>query len=148
MHMRDCVLVIVVCVLIKQSPQQHACRDQLLPMPGALGAFYEQECGGTVHRMGKPASVIYDIALRELGLPASEVLAVGDSLEHDIAGAAAAGVDALFICGGIHEKDFAEEAEGALVSDDGWVNEAALAKLLKDWPEARRPRLAASRLQW
>jgi ribonucleotide monophosphatase NagD (HAD superfamily) len=30
---------------------------------------------------------------------------VGDSLEHDIVGANAAGIDSIFVIGGIHAKD-------------------------------------------
>lgn len=40
-----------------------------------------------------------------MALPPSDVLAIGDSLEHDIAGAAAAGIDSLFIGGGIHAAE-------------------------------------------
>ena len=36
--------------------------------------------------MGKPAPVIYEAAMKELGVDASKVLAIGDSLEHDVAG--------------------------------------------------------------
>jgi ribonucleotide monophosphatase NagD (HAD superfamily) len=34
-----------------------------------------------------------------------QVLAIGDSLEHDIAGAAAFGIDSIFIAGGIHAAE-------------------------------------------
>jgi hypothetical protein len=40
-----------------------------------------------------------------VGSVASQVLAVGDSLEHDVAGAAAAGLDCAFIAGGIHADE-------------------------------------------
>ena len=43
-----------------------------------------------VHLLGKPASVIYETAMEMLGLPADQVLAVGDSIEHDVAGAQSA----------------------------------------------------------
>lgn len=36
--------------------------------------------------MGKPDAVIYKEALRQLDLPLNEVIAIGDSLEHDIKG--------------------------------------------------------------
>jgi len=38
-------------------------------------------------------------------LDRSDFLAVGDSLEHDIAGASAAGMDSCFIAGGIHKDE-------------------------------------------
>ncbi|KAG1680807.1 hypothetical protein FOA52_008140 [Chlamydomonas sp. UWO 241] len=76
----------------------------LIVMPGTLAEWYA-EMGGSVRLMGKPDAVIYEAAMGALGLPPSQVLAVGDSLEHDIAGAAAAGIDSLFIAGGIHAQE-------------------------------------------
>jgi beta-phosphoglucomutase-like phosphatase (HAD superfamily) len=73
-------------------------------MPGTLARHYAA-AGGEVVLMGKPAAVIYEGALELLGLPAAEVVAVGDSLEHDIGGAQAAGVDSVFVLGGIHRGD-------------------------------------------
>ncbi len=51
--------------------------------------WYE-ELGGEVVLLGKPAAVLYEEALRLLNLRKSEVVAIGDSLQHDIAGACAA----------------------------------------------------------
>ena len=40
------------------------------------------------------------------GLPATaRVAAVGDSLHHDVRGAAANGIDSVFICGGVHYRE-------------------------------------------
>lgn len=78
--------------------------SQLRPMPGWLARRYA-EMGGEVRLMGKPAPVIYTVALDMLGLPAAACVAIGDSLEHDIAGAAAAGVASIFVAGGIHAED-------------------------------------------
>lgn len=58
---------------------------KLAVMPGTLAKWYK-EMGAEVLLMGKPAPVIYEAALQQLGLEASQVLAIGDSLEHDIAG--------------------------------------------------------------
>lgn len=77
----------------------------LVVMPGTLAKAYAA-AGGNVVLMGKPAPLIYDAARRMLGgLEPHELLAVGDSLEHDVAGAQAAGVDALFVAGGIHADE-------------------------------------------
>ena len=73
-------------------------------MPGTLARHYASR-GSQVVLMGKPAPAIYSAALELLQLPPGEVVAVGDSLEHDIGGAQAAGVDALFVLGGIHRED-------------------------------------------
>ena len=88
---------------------------ELRTMPGTLAAWYK-DMGGEVHLMGKPASVIYAGALKILNLPAGEVLAIGDSLEHDIAGAFGAGVDSLFVGGGIHATEL-----GVVVSTAGSI---------------------------
>lgn len=113
-------------------------------MPGHLGHFYAEECDGPLLVMGKPAGIIYRIALQKLGLRNEEVLAVGDSMEHDIAGAVAAGVDTLFVAGGIHEKDFLEEELGGLRDIDGRavVRVAAAAGL------AAAPTFAMGHLRW
>ncbi|CAG9465664.1 unnamed protein product [Pedinophyceae sp. YPF-701] len=75
--------------------------SQLRPMPGYLARAF-REAGGGVLVMGKPAPVIYEAALGMLELPPGDVVAVGDSVEHDVAGAARAGVDCVFVAGGIH----------------------------------------------
>ena len=70
--------------------------------PGTLAAFYEQQ-GGTVRYIGKPHPEVYARAIARLGNPpAGRILAVGDSLEHDIAGGRAAGCLTLFVESGIH----------------------------------------------
>ena len=68
---------------------------------GALAQRYE-EMGGEVKSLGKPDPLIYGPILAQLALPLQRILAVGDSLRTDIAGAAAIGVDACWVLGGIH----------------------------------------------
>ncbi|MDE0389161.1 MAG: TIGR01459 family HAD-type hydrolase [Rhodospirillales bacterium] len=70
------------------------------PCAGALAARYK-ELSGRVRYFGKPYSDVYDLTLDKLGLPPSRVLAVGDGLATDIAGANAAGLDSLLITGGL-----------------------------------------------
>ena len=70
------------------------------PCAGALAARYEQ-LGGRVRYFGKPYPDVYDLALARLGLPPARVLAVGDALATDIAGANAAGLDSVLITGGL-----------------------------------------------
>jgi HAD superfamily hydrolase (TIGR01459 family) len=73
------------------------------PCAGALADIYEA-LGGTVIWYGKPHRTIYEHALKLGGNPPVEaVLAVGDSLQTDILGAARMGIDAIFVTGGIHE---------------------------------------------
>jgi HAD superfamily hydrolase (TIGR01459 family) len=70
---------------------------------GALAVRY-REIGGDVRCLGKPDPAIYPPAVRALSLPAGRVLAVGDSLGTDIAGAAGAGIEACWVLGGLHGK--------------------------------------------
>lgn len=85
----------------------------LLPCAGAIGALYE-DIGGKVFWAGKPFPISYDTALADVAhirgelVPRSRVLAIGDSIRTDLAAAAGAGVDALFIASGIHRDDALE----------------------------------------
>jgi HAD superfamily hydrolase (TIGR01459 family) len=86
--------------------------DQLLYCAGALAARYTA-CGGTAIYAGKPHRPIYVRALeiaegiRRRPISRTRVLAIGDGLRTDIAGAASFGIDSLFMLGGIHRDDFA-----------------------------------------
>jgi HAD superfamily hydrolase (TIGR01459 family) len=68
---------------------------------GALALRY-QELGGDVRSLGKPDPAIYQPVLEKLGLPPDRVLAVGDSLRTDIAGAVGVRLDACWVLDGIH----------------------------------------------
>jgi len=75
---------------------------------GAIAARYES-LGGRVRYFGKPHPEVYRRCLQALGSPhPSRVLAVGDSLRTDIAGAARAGIDSLFVAGGIHRAELTQ----------------------------------------
>lgn len=109
----------------------------LITMPGTLAKHYKQ-LGRFVQLMGKPDPLIYAAAQELAGASSvqsgggqQQWLAAGDSLEHDIAGAAAAGVQTLFIVGGIHAADV--HLQGGAADDNtscSW-DEAALAQLCK-----------------
>jgi HAD superfamily hydrolase (TIGR01459 family) len=96
--------------------------DKLIPCAGALAERYV-ELGGRVAIAGKPHPPIYDEALAELAelaggpVPREGILAIGDGLPTDIRGGNQAGLDTLFISGGIHAIDFGavDEPEAALV---------------------------------
>jgi HAD superfamily hydrolase (TIGR01459 family) len=85
--------------------------DRLVPCAGAIAATYEG-IGGNVYWAGKPHRPVYDEALalsaRLLALdnvPVDRVLAVGDAMRTDIAGAAALGMDSLLVARGIHAAE-------------------------------------------
>jgi HAD superfamily hydrolase (TIGR01459 family) len=77
--------------------------------PGTLARHYET-LGGTVRYVGKPYPEVYARAMALLGEPdPARVIAIGDSLEHDIAGGRNAGCATLLIESGIHADDVASD---------------------------------------
>ncbi len=83
--------------------------ETLIYCAGALARRYE-ELGGPVLYAGKPYAPIYDRALtlaeraRGAAVERGRVLAIGDGMRTDISGAERAGLDALFVTGGIHRS--------------------------------------------
>ena len=111
-----------------------------IPCAGALADLYA-EMGGEVLSFGKPHPPIYDFARRQLaerGIPCDSdaILAIGDGLRTDIAGAQAEGIDALFVTGGLEAHRFG--------ADPAQPN----AQLLAEWLETvdLQPRFAIGRL--
>ncbi|MDT7950354.1 MAG: TIGR01459 family HAD-type hydrolase [Acetobacteraceae bacterium] len=82
---------------------------------GTLALRY-LEMGGDARLLGKPDPAIYGPVLDILAMPKSRVLAVGDALRTDIAGAAATGLDSCWVLGGLH---------GEVLSGDRTAIEAA-----------------------
>lgn len=84
--------------------------DQLIPCAGAIAALYEQ-LGGRVIYAGKPYAPIYDTALalgerlKGASIGRDAILAIGDSIHTDVAGAVGAGIDVLFVARGIHAHE-------------------------------------------
>jgi HAD superfamily hydrolase (TIGR01459 family) len=85
--------------------------EKLALCAGALAQWYEAE-GGCVRWHGKPHASVYEASFALLGIAdRTRLLAVGDSLRTDLAGAAAAGIDSLLVAGGIHAEEFGVRAE-------------------------------------
>ncbi|CAM3025316.1 HAD-superfamily class IIA hydrolase, TIGR01459 [Paracoccus aminovorans] len=85
--------------------------EKRLYCAGALAELYEG-LGGEVLYFGKPHAPIYDLARRRLGLDdAARILAVGDGIATDIAGAAGEGIDAIFVTGGLAATEFGTDVE-------------------------------------
>lgn len=82
--------------------------------PGAVAERYIA-MGGALRYIGKPYPEVYRDCLAALGgLKLDRILAVGDSLQHDIAGACGAGLASVLVTGGIHAEDLASGAADAL----------------------------------
>lgn len=107
---------------------------------GALAALYE-DMGGRALYFGKPHPPIYDMARRrmaEFGLTDdSRVLAVGDGINTDVAGAMGENLDVLFVSGGLAAEQFGADVENP--NPD----------LLRAWLDARQqdPRYTIGRLR-
>jgi len=88
-----------------------------LDSPGRLAAIYES-LGGRVVYVGKPHAPIYTACLEALaGIPRDAILAVGDSLEHDVAGAHAQGLATCLVASGIHVEELPVEGEAGRLID-------------------------------
>lgn len=100
----------------------------LLLCAGSIAEIYER-MGGEVFWAGKPHAPAYDAAKRHAedrrGAPVERgrILVIGDAVRTDIAGAARAGLDALFIASGIHRAD---------LMPDGKIVPERLARLFGD----------------
>lgn len=88
----------MVCV----NPDREVIRGGVRVLCAGALAFRYRELGGEVRMVGKPDPTIYQPVLAMLGLPRERILAIGDGLETDIAGARAAGLAAAWVLGGIH----------------------------------------------
>ena len=102
---------------------------------GTLAQRYER-LGGEVRYFGKPYAPIYADCLAQLGIAErARVIAVGDSLRTDIAGAEAADIASVLIPGGIHGDELG-------IAHGGMPDAAALAALCAragHWPDAAIP---------
>jgi HAD superfamily hydrolase (TIGR01459 family) len=104
---------------------------------GALAEEY-QRLGGRVRWHGKPYPSVYESCLGLLGIGEKRrILAIGDSLRTDIAGATGAGIDSLFIAGGIHADE---------LSNDGVLDPERIAAALNK--DGLRPVAAAACIVW
>jgi HAD superfamily hydrolase (TIGR01459 family) len=98
--------------------------DRLIYCAGAVAELY-RELGGEVTFYGKPHRPIYERAMELAAarkghtVPLKRVLAIGDSVRTDIAGAHGFGIDCLFLTRGIHADDFAgvDELDPSLVKE-------------------------------
>jgi len=87
-------------------------RGEVMICAGALADAYEA-MGGRVVWYGKPFPAIYAHALTLAGIQdKAQVLAIGDGLQTDMAGAAGFGIDAVFVSGGIHAGEEAAFPHG------------------------------------
>ena len=77
---------------------------------GTIADYYEAQ-GGKVHWIGKPYPEMYAFAQEAQGFTLGEVVAVGDSIEHDILGAKRFGCQGAWVRGGILRDASASEVQ-------------------------------------
>jgi HAD superfamily hydrolase (TIGR01459 family) len=116
--------------------------DRLIWCAGALARDYET-LGGKAIYAGKPHAPIYHLALERAAkirgkkVDPDRVLAIGDGLHTDLAGAVAQGFDCLFVASAIHAAD--------LDPDTSEENPASYTRMFAAaglWPMALTWRLA------
>jgi HAD superfamily hydrolase (TIGR01459 family) len=107
--------------------------DKLVYCAGALADAYAA-IGGQVLYCGKPHAPIYEAALaRAASLrggmppPLSRVLAIGDSVRTDLIGAAAFGLDCLFVTSGLHAEQYGSREAPDLAALNAMFNAAGVA---------------------
>ena len=100
---------------------------------GALADAYAA-LGGEVLYCGKPHAPIYDAALAKAAAlrgktwpPRNRVLAIGDSVRTDLKGAAAFGLDYMFVISGIHAEEYGSRDEPDLAALNAIFDAAAVA---------------------
>ncbi len=114
---------------------------KLIYCAGALAEAYAR-LGGEVVYAGKPHKPIYDLALalvtarRGEAVPRHRVVAIGDGIHTDIAGAAAQHIDSVFVASAVHVAD----------ARNGALTPAALAEAFASQPA--QPIAALGQLAW
>lgn len=137
----------------RYGPQLESCLKNSLPMlcvnpdkvvhvgkhliacAGALAEVYEK-MGGQVTYLGKPHRIVYSQCLEGMGV--RNVLAVGDSMLTDVAGATGAGLDAALVMSGIHR----DELSGYTAAPD----ENRLQEFFQSYPY--HPKFVLDKFHW
>jgi HAD superfamily hydrolase (TIGR01459 family) len=117
---------------------------EMIPCAGAIAHAYE-ELGGEVFYAGKPYRPVYEAALATAAklmdrarIDPARVLAVGDAIRTDIAGAAKFGIPSLLVARGIHAGELRlHEHELASGHVQDWLGR-----------QSARPDIVMDRLVW
>jgi HAD superfamily hydrolase (TIGR01459 family) len=121
-------------IMVERGPRLVYCAGALAEAYGKLG--------GEVIYAGKPHAPIYDLAFgmvadkRGHALPRHRIVAIGDGIRTDIAGAAAQDIDSVFVASGVHMGDSARTS----------LNCATLSRLFAG--NSARPVAALAELAW
>ena len=92
--------------------------DQLVYCAGSLSDRYE-ELGGDVKYHGKPYPSVYQKCFELLGVENKDkIIAIGDSMITDIAGAKAAGIGSILVMSGIHRNEIMNHLESSISEEN------------------------------
>jgi len=78
---------------------------------GVFVAGLEYVTGQTATIIGKPSKTFFELALRDLGVPASRAAMIGDDLDNDIAGAQAVGMKAILVKTGKYREELVKKSK-------------------------------------
>jgi 4-nitrophenyl phosphatase len=106
--------------------------EGLLPGAGAILAAIEAASGVAPLKIGKPESIMFEVAVSRLGRPPGRTVMLGDRLDTDIAGAARAGLRTVLVTTGVHDPEAAQRSD---VQPDLTVS--GLPEFLVAWRRAR-----------
>lgn len=95
--------------MICANPDLEVLRGGVRVLCAGTFAQRYQAMGGEVLSLGKPDPLIYAPVLEMLAVPHRRVLAVGDALRTDMAGAKATGLDGCWVLGGLHGAHLGED---------------------------------------
>ncbi len=106
--------------MICANPDMEVIRGGVRIICAGMLAQRYSELGGDVRTYGKPHRVTYQACLALMGLAdTGRIVAIGDSFATDIAGANAAGLDAVLVTSGIHAEEmglaYGEVPDGKLL---------------------------------
>jgi HAD superfamily hydrolase (TIGR01458 family) len=77
---------------------------------GPFVAALEYATGREAEVMGKPSPAFFELAVRELGVPAERAAMVGDDVEADVGGAMEAGLAGILVRTGKYREDLVRES--------------------------------------
>ncbi|MBP0446661.1 TIGR01459 family HAD-type hydrolase [Roseomonas sp. SSH11] len=98
------------------NPDRHVVvGGRLIICAGALSERYAR-LGGRTLEIGKPDPAAYDPVMQLLDLPRGDCVAIGDSPHTDLAGALAAGLDAVWALGGLAAEEGLANADSATLA--------------------------------
>jgi len=107
--------------------------EGIIPGNGAILAALEAATDVHPLVVGKPEPIMFQLALAQLGLSASEVAIIGDRVETDVVGGQRMGLKTLFVLSGVTDR---EELARSPVQPDMVFDDVA--HLHRVWADARR----------